>query len=130
VPAVVRVDLILLDAAVGLVDAHHQGKAERERGHADHDGGEDEHVREGVGVELETLLDDRRGAAEDLAGRDVEEVDGGLEDAQADQLLHQVAAGDHDVHAGHQQDHRNPVVDVLDEAHRSLCRPRSRPANR
>ena len=75
-------DLVLLDGAVGLADAHDQREAERERRHADHDRGEDQHVRQRIRIDREGVAEDRRGAADQLARRDVEQVDRGLEDAQ------------------------------------------------
>ena len=43
-------DLVLLDAVVGLADAHDEREAERERRDADDDGGQDQHVRQRVRV--------------------------------------------------------------------------------
>ena len=111
-----REDLVLLDGAVGLVDAHDQRQAQRERRDADDDRGQDQHVRQRIGIDLEGGIDDRRGAADDLARRDVEQVDRGLEQRQPDQLLDQVAAGDDDVEARHHQEDGDDVIVVIGEA--------------
>ena len=92
-------NLVLLDGAVGLVDAHDEREAERERRHADDDGGQDQDVRQRIGIDREGRIEDRRRAADDLSRLDVEQIDRGLEHRQADQLLHHVAAGDDDVEA-------------------------------
>ena len=57
--------------------------------------------------------EDRSGAATDLADRDIIDEHGGLEDIQADDLLHQIAARNDGVKADHHQDGENPIVKTL-----------------
>ena len=119
-------DLVFLDGAVSLVDADDEGQPERQRGDADDDGGEDQHMRQRIGIDGECRIDDRRSAADDLSRRDIEQVDRGLEQRQADQLLHHVAAGDDDVETGDHEEDGDPLVvvgDDLDERGRSSRAP-------
>ena len=101
-------------------------RPERQRRHADDDRRQDQHVRQRVGVDLEGRIQDRRRAADDLAGLDVEQIDRGLEQREADQLLDHVAAGDDDVEPRHHQEDRDEVIVVPDEClHVLHQRPRS-----
>ena len=74
---ILGLDLVFLDGAVGLVDAHDQGQAERGGGDADDDGGEDQHVGQRIGIDVEARMQDGRGSAADLAHGDVEQEDRG-----------------------------------------------------
>ncbi len=53
-------------------------------------------MRQWAGIDREGVAQDGRRATNQLAGGDVEQVHRGLEDAQPNELLDQVAAGDHD----------------------------------
>ena len=74
---------------------------------------------------------DRHAAFHDeLAGRDIEQVDGGLEETQPDQLLDQIAARDDDEQTHHQQQNRDEVGVMTGEGHESSPpASRRRPAN-
>ena len=99
-------DFIGFDRAEFFIDPNHQGQSNRGGGHADHDRGQDEHVREGIAVDnvLSPLDKDRGGATAHLRHRDVEQDDRGLEDAEAHHLLDQVVPCNEDVEADHQED--------------------------
>ena len=124
--AVLVEDFLFLDRAIGLVDPNHQGEPERQRRHANHDGGEDQNVRQRIRINRECRIDDRRGAADDLSRLDVQKINRSLENGEADQLLHHVAARNHDVEARHHQEDGDDVVVVLREiGERCHQRPRS-----
>ena len=80
-------NLVFFDRVVGFANAHDQCETERQGRHADHDRGEDQDVRQRVRIDLELVGDDRGGAREQFCRRDVQQIDGGLENTQADELL-------------------------------------------
>ena len=72
-------DLLLLDRAVSFVDTDDECEAERQCGDANDDGGQDEHVGQGIRVHAIGGVDDGSSAADDFRGFNVEQIDRGYQ---------------------------------------------------
>src|SRR5690606_7211114 len=77
---------------------------------------------------LDTLADDGRGAPLHVGQADIEDEHGGLEDIEADDLLHQVAATDHGVEPGHHEEDGHPVVVLAEMVREPIHQSRPLPA--
>ena len=60
---VLHVDVVFVGGAVGFPDANHQRQSEGRGRQTDHDGREDQHVWQRVGVDADAFLNDRGRAA-------------------------------------------------------------------
>ena len=109
-------------------DADDQRESQRGRRDRHDDGGEDQDMRQRVGVARRSFQHDRRRAVLDVTDRDVEKEHGGLDDVEADDLLDQVAARHDDVEAGHQQDDRAPLDRVAGQERERVRHRRRRSA--
>jgi hypothetical protein len=75
--------------------------------------------RVGIHHTLSPFDKNRCGSPKDLSHADVKDEDGGLEDAQTQDLLHQVPPGDEDIKAHHHEEDEDPVVVEAEYPHRS-----------
>ena len=98
------------DGAVGFLDANRQGQSQSGRCDPDNNGGQNQNMGQGIGIQLESLGEDWRGGPFNLRHRDVKDENRCLKDVESDDLFDDVALRDDDVKAHHHYENHHPVV--------------------
>ncbi len=113
------VDLVLFKGVVLPINFYGQGQRDTQGGNGNHDGGQHQHMGQGVDVvggmdrmcaRIVAVFDNGEGCPPFGTNGDIKKDDGGLNDVHTDDLFHQVFFGDDGIKANHHQNDVYPEV--------------------